>query len=47
MQDIGVWEAMIGGPGIEHAHATVTASSAEAAVGLAMARAEQKYRPQN
>jgi hypothetical protein len=42
MDDIGVWEALIGGPGIEHAHATVNGTP-EAAVEVAMARAEQKY----
>jgi hypothetical protein len=43
MDDIGTWKALLGGPGIEHAYATVTDASPEAAMELAMARAQQKY----
>jgi hypothetical protein len=36
--DNGMWEALIGGPSIEHAHAAVRGSPE-----VAMSRAEQRY----
>jgi hypothetical protein len=47
MNHIGVWEALIARPdGIEHSHATVKGTP-EAAVGVAMARAVERYGPQD
>jgi hypothetical protein len=44
--ETGVWEAIIGGPGVEHAHATVRGSP-EGAVELAMAMAAEKHGAQD
>jgi hypothetical protein len=48
MDDLGTWEALLGVPdGIEHAFATVKDCAPEAAVEAAMARAAEKYGPQD
>ncbi len=42
MSELAVWKALVGGPEIQHAHATVKRTPEEA-VTAAIARAEWKY----